>query len=41
VADLGSTNGVRVNGRPASGAVPLTPGDQLELGTVPMTFEVD
>jgi hypothetical protein len=24
VADLGSTNGVRVNGRPAAGAVPLT-----------------
>ena len=41
VADLGSTNGVRVNGRPASGAVPLAPGDRLELGTVPMSFEVE
>ena len=41
VADLGSTNGVRVNGRPATGAVPLAPGDRLELGTVPMTFEVE
>jgi hypothetical protein len=41
VADLGSTNGIRVNGRPASGAVPLAPGDRLELGTVPMTFEVE
>ncbi len=41
VADLGSTNGIRVNGRPASGAVALAPGDRLELGTVPMTFEVE
>ncbi len=41
VADLGSTNGVRVNGRPASGAVPIAPGDQLDLGTVEITFEVD
>ncbi|CAA9504002.1 MAG: Adenylate cyclase [uncultured Solirubrobacteraceae bacterium] len=41
VADLGSTNGVRVNGRPAAGAVPLADGDRLELGTVPMEFEVE
>jgi Protein of unknown function (DUF3662)/Inner membrane component of T3SS, cytoplasmic domain len=41
VADLGSTNGIRVNGRPASGAVALAPGDRLELGTVPVGFEVD
>lgn len=41
VADLGSTNGVRVNGRPAAGAVPVAAGDRLELGTVPMTFEVE
>ena len=41
VADLGSTNGIRVNGRPASGAVALVSGDRLELGTVPMTFEVE
>jgi len=41
VADLGSTNGVRVNGRPAAGAVPLAHGDRLELGTVPMSFEVE
>ncbi len=41
VADLGSTNGIRVNGRRAAGAVPLASGDRLELGTVPMTFEVE
>ncbi len=41
VADLGSTNGVRVNGRPANGAVPLAPGDRLELGTVRVGFEVE
>ncbi len=41
VADLGSTNGVRVNGRAASGAVAITPGDRFELGTVPMSFEVE
>ncbi len=40
VTDLGSTNGVRVNGRAASGAVPLAPGDKLELGTVAMGFEI-
>ncbi len=41
VADLGSTNGVRVNGRPATGTVPLAPGDRLELGTVAVAFEVE
>lgn len=41
VADLGSTNGVRVNGRLAAGAVAVAAGDRLELGTVPMSFEVE
>lgn len=41
VADLGSTNGVRVNGRAADGAVALASGDRLELGTVVVSFEVD
>ena len=41
VADLGSTNGVRVNGRPTAGAVALAPGDRVALGTVSMTFEVE
>ncbi len=41
VTDLGSTNGVSVNGHPASGAVALAPGDRLELGTVRLGFEVE
>src|SRR4051812_32073 len=40
VADLGSTNGTRVNGRTvSSGAHPLEAGDRLELGTAVATFE--
>jgi hypothetical protein len=42
VADLGSTNGVRVNGRPAgSTPQPLSDGDRVELGTLQVTFEID
>ena len=43
VADLGSTNGVRVNGRDiGSGhAQPLTTGDHVAIGTVDARFEVD
>ena len=41
VEDLGSTNGVRVNGREARGATPISAGDRLELGTVDATFEVE
>jgi hypothetical protein len=42
IADLGSTNGVRVNGR-AVGAdpQPLDDGDQVEFGTAQVTFEID
>lgn len=40
IRDLGSTNGVRVNGRQLRGEQPLHPGDQLELGTAPVTFEL-
>ena len=39
VADLGSTNGVRVNGRGVAGAEPLRPGDRVELGTAEVVFE--
>jgi hypothetical protein len=39
-SDLGSTNGVRVNGREVRGAHPLRAGDRLELGTAPVTFEL-
>jgi len=40
VADLGSTNGVKVNGRRVSEA-PLTPGDEIVLGLERLTFEVE
>src|SRR3954447_12775164 len=40
IADLGSTHRTRVDGRGVrGGAHPLGPGDHLELGTAPATFE--
>ena len=41
IADLGSTNGVVVNGRQARGAVPLSAGDEVELGTSTLRFELE
>jgi FHA domain-containing protein len=38
--DLGSTNGVRLNGRPVRGTQELRPGDSIELGSTEMVFEV-
>ncbi len=40
VADLGSTNGVRINGRDIHGAHPLHAGDRLELGSTEIVFDV-
>ncbi len=40
VADLGSTNGVRVNGRTVSGAAALRAGDRVELGSTEIVFEL-
>ncbi len=40
VADLGSTNGVRVNGRAVAGAQPLQDGDRVELGSSEIYFEL-
>ena len=40
VADLDSTNGVRVNGAPVHGAQPLRSGDRVELGSTEVVFEV-
>jgi hypothetical protein len=40
ISDLGSTNGVRINGRTIDGAEPLSPGDRVEVGTVEVGFEV-
>jgi hypothetical protein len=41
IEDLGSTNGVRVNGHPANGPTPIETGDRIELGTVDVRFEVE
>ncbi|MHB1244636.1 MAG: FhaA domain-containing protein [Gaiellaceae bacterium] len=42
ISDLGSTNGVRVNGRDVAAGrpEPLAAGDHVELGTVDVRFEV-
>jgi hypothetical protein len=41
VRDLGSTNGVKVNGRQIEGAQSLRPGDEIELGTCRIVFELE
>jgi|SRR5215218_7157145 len=41
IADLGSTNGVVVNGHRIQGAAQLQPGDRIGLGTAAITFELD
>jgi hypothetical protein len=41
ISDLGSTNGVRVNGRAISSATPLSSGDDIKVGTVDVRFEVE
>jgi predicted component of type VI protein secretion system len=41
VADLGSTNGVAVNGSRIEQAHALKPGDRIELGTSVLTFELE
>jgi hypothetical protein len=40
IADLGSTNGVKVNGRRVERAE-LDPGDEILLGTLELSFEVE
>ena len=40
VQDLGSTNGVLVNGRALQGIAELTAGDRIEIGSTQMLFEV-
>ena len=40
VTDLGSTNGVRLNGRPIGVPTRLADGDVIELGSVELVFEV-
>ncbi|MEJ7796986.1 MAG: DUF3662 and FHA domain-containing protein [Solirubrobacteraceae bacterium] len=41
VADLGSTNGVLVNGRRIAGAQALSVGDRIGLGTAEIAFELE
>jgi hypothetical protein len=40
IADLHSTNGLRVNGEGVRGAQALHPGDRLELGSTEIVFEL-
>ncbi|HUA74874.1 MAG TPA: DUF3662 and FHA domain-containing protein [Solirubrobacteraceae bacterium] len=40
VTDLGSTNGVRLNGRTVRGTQPLEAGDRVELGSTEIVFEL-
>ena len=40
LTDLGSTNGSRVNRRPVDGPTVVKPGDEIELGTAVMRFEL-
>lgn len=40
IEDLGSTNGVRVNGRTIRGPHALTPGDRIEMGSTEILFEI-
>ena len=41
VNDLGSTNGIKVNGRRVQGPQSLKRGDEIELGTSRVTFELE
>ena len=40
IADLGSTNGIKVNDRRVEGAR-LSPGDQIQIGTTYFTFDIE
>jgi len=40
VADLGSTNGIKVNGRQVDSSR-LSPGDQVQIGTTHFTFDIE
>jgi hypothetical protein len=40
IVDLGSTNGIKVNGRRV-GQQPLNPGDEITIGVTDLTFELD
>jgi hypothetical protein len=40
IADLGSTNGIKVNGRQVDSSR-LSPGDQVQIGTTYFTFDIE
>jgi hypothetical protein len=40
IEDMGSTNGMRVNGEQISGARRLRPGDRIEVGSTEIVFEL-
>ena len=40
IADLGSTNGIKVNGRRVS-STRLSPGDQVTVGTTTFLFDIE
>jgi hypothetical protein len=41
ILDLGSTNGVRINGREIDGPAAVAAGDRIEVGTTELVFEVE
>jgi FHA domain-containing protein len=41
IRDLGSTNGVQVNGQAIAGAHALAAGDRIKLGTAELVFELE
>jgi hypothetical protein len=41
LVDLGSTNGSRINGRSIEGSEVVKPGDEIELGSTRLTFELE
>jgi pSer/pThr/pTyr-binding forkhead associated (FHA) protein len=41
LSDLGSTNGSRLNGHRVEGSEVLKPGDEIELGTTVLQFELE
>ncbi|MGA8353238.1 MAG: FHA domain-containing protein, partial [Solirubrobacteraceae bacterium] len=40
IEDLGSTNGLRVNGRRVQGSAQLQGGDRVEMGSTEIVFEL-
>jgi pSer/pThr/pTyr-binding forkhead associated (FHA) protein len=41
LTDLGSTNGSRINGRNVEGPEVIRPGDEIELGSTVLRFELE